>query len=174
MSLVTTVAAFAAHCAVLVRNHASPLGRYLLIYALVHLFFEVIGPRMPLLNRVYRGLDPAGKLSQRAINKDIRTKAICILMAIAVVALCIKGLLTSEGNALISQPHGSTPLSMELVYISVAHFTWDLFVCWADKEPWLFWVHGLASFFTFLVALQPISQYMAQVVLLQEASTVLV
>lgn len=172
MSAITTFLAFAGHCAALLQQHSVPLIKYGLVWLILHVFFEFVAPLIPAMRPVYTALNPDGKLSARAIAKDIRTKAICIFMAVWVVVLCAQGLSTKEGWTMIADHHGSSGISFNLVYIALSFFIWDIFVCIADREPLLFWVHAFASFFTFLVALQPLSQGMASVVLLQETSTI--
>jgi len=150
--------------------HRGPLLQYGSVWALTHVTVEYVIPA--LVPGIFACLARDGKTPQHRVNKDARTKAVAVLMAVWAVALALYGLATTEGRELVHQNYGSTWVTRQLTYVAASYFIWDVAVCILDAEPFGYHVHGWACLLTFIAALRPFQHYMSMYVLLFEGSTV--
>ena len=193
------VGAIVAEVATNVAAHARPLAAYTAGWFVLTWVLEVVGPRVA--PRLYGAINPDGKMSDRAVAKDMRTKLLCSGMAVWAVGCCIYGLLSPAGRAMWGHLYATNALTEHLVHFGASFFVWDIVICVLDGEAAAYHFHAWACFLTFAFALvrclvvlyspfmrtrakssvtaplppnplqHPFSHYMSLVVLLFEAST---
>ncbi len=123
----------------------------------------------------YKGR-PAEELravARRRYARDARTKIICVVMAVWMVALSVRELWSAEGRDLMrpERMYDASPTSRTLTYSSCAYFVWDVLVCIMDGEGVGYHVHAWACLLTFFTGMQPFLSGWAPFVLMFEAST---
>jgi hypothetical protein len=131
---------------------------YLLAVVAAHVGIQHILPRMSPRAFTFLGLKD-NITDPKKLAVDARTKVIAIIFSFHVAALALWGLLGGHmGSAvtvgqLEADPYAVTPLTYHILRCASAYFIWDIYVCFTDKYPLIWWVHAICCFCVFTVAL---------------------
>jgi hypothetical protein len=122
---------------------------YLSMYFCVHMFAEHVIPSI--FPNPYKWTDGTGKVHPKQLAKLMRTRVISVLMAVWVCIECWR--IKPEAAFLQDDLYGSTPATLTLTRVAVAHFIWDIVICILDGEQMSYQFHAWACFLVFACSL---------------------